>query len=708
MVVSGIIRPPPEIRAVADRTASYVAKNGRAFEDRILKSDKGKAPKFGFLQPDSPFHAYYEDKINFYINGGDDEAEKKKAEEAKAAKLAAEKSQAKAPPKETARKKEKTQKASAIDPIAKALLAQRAKINEIKTKHSSSQDKETSQSESQPAIPIPPPSPLEMVSIVAPSNVSQAQLETIQLVAQMSAMDGKGGSFLHQLSTREWNNPEFFFCQPRHAHFAYFSALVDAYRRILGSWTAAANNANESGAKQPTKATLHEALDDIAYRVEFNREMEKQQRSQEEEGEVTAIDWHDFVVVETIDFPADEKVELGMFPPPPPPPSKTTNGHVASMPTGDDMDESDEEGETLRVVHSYTPKVVGTANPHEARAIDPITGRSVAVADMPEHMRIQLLDPKWAEERKKFQDKQKDSNLVGGDAIASNLSRFSQARGDMFGKSVRLRTLHRAENILSLLLSNISHVHPSQLPQEQELLDTAKVSKRRLEEANRIIRDQASQTGPAFPPQGTSAPASIPGYAATAPNGAGVEPMVKRMRVGTEPGIPPPPPPPPGPPFGTEHPPTTVVPPPPPMPANQAPSVMEQSSNPMADALLPNNSLMAPESAPAAKTLLSEADFRASLNKPEVILQIRIPNDSSQMAWNFYGQILSLSVDVMSKIKDVKADLSRTHLNGMPVNKMQFKDPSSGFLNNNQSLAALNIGPTATLELVPKTRGGRR
>ena len=103
----------------------------------------------------------------------------------------------------------------------------------------------------------------------------------------------------------------------------------------------------------------------------------------------------------------------------------------------DAMDESDEEEEeTIRVVPSYTPKVVAPTNLQQARAIDPITGKSVSVADMPEHMRIQLLDPKWAEERKKFQEKQKDSNLVGGDAIVSNISRFAQARGDLFGKSV--------------------------------------------------------------------------------------------------------------------------------------------------------------------------------------------------------------------------------------------------------------------------------
>ena len=78
MVITGVIRPPPEIRAVADRTASYVAKNGRAFEQRILGSAKGKTPKFAFLQTSSPFHAYYEDRIKFYAEGGDDSDDKEK------------------------------------------------------------------------------------------------------------------------------------------------------------------------------------------------------------------------------------------------------------------------------------------------------------------------------------------------------------------------------------------------------------------------------------------------------------------------------------------------------------------------------------------------------------------------------------------------------------------------------------------------------
>jgi splicing factor 3A subunit 1 len=479
MVITGVIRPPPEIRAGADRTASYVAKNGRAFEARILTSAKGKTPKFAFLQPTSPFHAYYEDRIQFYGDGGEDNAgtgteekkteqqqpaeadadsSKKENDDKKSTTAAAKTSKTTTTPKETVRKKEKTQKASAINPIAKALLAQRAKITQAKAK----KEKESEQTEGEQQqqlqqmvlLPLPPPPPLELVTIVAPSTLSASQIETIQLVAQFAALDGKGGPFLHQLTLREWTNSDFSFCQPRHAHFAYFSALVDAYRRILGLWTASASiKSNGVPIINDADDDAQFALEEAAYRAEYEREMDLR-KSQQEDGEVVAIDWQDFVVVETIDFPVDEKVELSMLPPPPPLPSsqkaaqQSSNGNAAAASNNsseqaaaamddDDDSDDDEEEETIRVVPSYTPKVVGPSNPQQARAIDPITGKSVSVADMPEHMRIQLLDPKWAEERKKFQEKQGGSNLVGGDAIVNNISRFAQARGDLFGKSVR-------------------------------------------------------------------------------------------------------------------------------------------------------------------------------------------------------------------------------------------------------------------------------
>jgi splicing factor 3A subunit 1 len=159
-------------------------------------------------------------------------------------------------------------------------------------------------------------------------------------------------------------------------------------------------------------------------------------------------------------------------------------------------------------------------------------------------------------------------------------------------------------------------------------------------------------------------------------------------------------------PAGLPPQPTTTLapPPPPPPPATDSPKV---SGIPMADAMLNAGSN---DGAEAEETkLLSESDFIASLPRPEVTLQIRVPNDPTQIAWNFHGQILSLTVNALSTIKQVKTDLSQRHLNGMPINKVQLKDPGAGFYNNNDAtLAYLNIGPTATLELLAKTRGGRR
>jgi splicing factor 3A subunit 1 len=61
--VTGVIIPPPEIRAIIDKTAIYVAKGGKSFEQKILDSKEGKTAKFNFLKDFDPYHAYYELKI---------------------------------------------------------------------------------------------------------------------------------------------------------------------------------------------------------------------------------------------------------------------------------------------------------------------------------------------------------------------------------------------------------------------------------------------------------------------------------------------------------------------------------------------------------------------------------------------------------------------------------------------------------------------
>ena len=61
--VVGVIIPPPDIRSVVDKTAQFVARNGKSFEARIQGSAEGKSTKFNFMKQYDPYHAYYEQKI---------------------------------------------------------------------------------------------------------------------------------------------------------------------------------------------------------------------------------------------------------------------------------------------------------------------------------------------------------------------------------------------------------------------------------------------------------------------------------------------------------------------------------------------------------------------------------------------------------------------------------------------------------------------
>ena len=54
-----IIIPPPDVQPVIDKMASYVAKNGRSFED-VVRSRPGASQKFSFLTPGDRCYFLYE------------------------------------------------------------------------------------------------------------------------------------------------------------------------------------------------------------------------------------------------------------------------------------------------------------------------------------------------------------------------------------------------------------------------------------------------------------------------------------------------------------------------------------------------------------------------------------------------------------------------------------------------------------------------
>ena len=277
-------------------------------------------------------------------------------------------------------------------------------------------------------------------------------------------------------------------------------------------------------------------------------------------------------------------------------------------------------------------------------------------------MRIQLLDPKWAEEKKRFQEKQKESNLVSGDAIATNISRLvGEAATDA----------------------------------------------------------PAPQAGPSLPPPSRPGPGPGPAPGGRPRNDLMGLPPPKRARMNLPPpatGVGPPsggrpggfsrPPPPSG--GGMRLPPPRMPPRPPGMQSSQPFDTIGNASARGGTGGPGYPSRPPPGPTAAEKRELVPADeFAASLNSPEVTLEIQIPNDPTQATWNFHGQTVSVQVNVKSTIKTVKEQL-RGQLNGIPVTKLQLKHNLLGFPKDASTLAELNLGPLVNLEMVPRKRSRRK
>ncbi len=57
-----VILPPPDIRAIADKTAEFVSRNGVEFEARIIATNAGN-PKFRFMNSDDVYRMYFDFKV---------------------------------------------------------------------------------------------------------------------------------------------------------------------------------------------------------------------------------------------------------------------------------------------------------------------------------------------------------------------------------------------------------------------------------------------------------------------------------------------------------------------------------------------------------------------------------------------------------------------------------------------------------------------
>lgn len=84
----------------------------------------------------------------------------------------------------------------------------------------------------------------------------------------------------------------------------------------------------------------------------------------------------------------------------------------------------------MRIRSDYVPRAQqrAKANPAAASAICPNCGQSILLSELDKHLQVELLDPRWKEQRAKADSRFASTNL-GGTDVAANLKRFRARTG---------------------------------------------------------------------------------------------------------------------------------------------------------------------------------------------------------------------------------------------------------------------------------------
>lgn len=264
---AGVVLPPRDIRAIVEKTAGYVARNGIVFEERIREKEKHN-PKFSFLSSNDAYSAFYAWRLDEVREG-------------------------------------------------RGTAVSAGRVGEATVVP-------------EPDKPQGPAAPPEFHFSARMPNINAQDLDVVRLTALFVAKNGR--SFMTTLSQKEARNYQFDFLRPQHSLYQFFSRLVDQYTVFLQSASADAaktQRARVQDLENNSNDRFHifgRAKQRAAW-VKFQEEQKhkKEEEAEKEKLEYAQIDWHDFVVVETVLFEeADDQADL-------PPPTSLNDLQSASL-----------------------------------------------------------------------------------------------------------------------------------------------------------------------------------------------------------------------------------------------------------------------------------------------------------------------------------------------------------------------------------------
>ncbi len=134
--------------------------------------------------------------------------------------------------------------------------------------------------------------------------------DIIKLTALFTARRGR--SFLAALSANEGRNFQFDFLRPTHSLFPYFNRMVEQYTNILNPMPQTIQKISERATPRSKWELLARSRKFALWeRTKREREQKKADDKEAERRAFAEIDWHDYAIVQTIEFTvADMGAEL--------------------------------------------------------------------------------------------------------------------------------------------------------------------------------------------------------------------------------------------------------------------------------------------------------------------------------------------------------------------------------------------------------------
>ncbi len=487
--------------------------------------------------------------------------------------------------------------------------------------------------------------------------------DIIRLTAQFVARNGH--QFQIGLMNREQKNAQFDFLKPNNPFNPFFLGLVDSYTRCaLAGKGISEKLMSDYGDKQ-------DLLDRLIIQHEWEVEEAKKQKSKEEKEEQVTIDWHDFVVVETITF---EDEPLPRIPVPEEPTTQPQAG-----PTEMDTDDIEMDVEEpvpkkpleIKVRKDYVKPTLGAVTHGAKFQKCPQCGQDIPVDEMERHIKIELLDPKYRSQRLAAEEKNKNPVMVSDDEITQNLGAFAKKRADIFGETEEVTKVedkpaqdkviwdgHAASIAKTLTAKNIEESRPPPQQQPTTSVPTA---------------------------VGTSRPPAPPQPSKPSPSAAPPPPPVAVSTISKPPQGPAPPP----------RMMNTF-----PAPIAEEPKAKKPKIEEAPLPLQPEESFLAKHSVRGHTLFTTDMCVQGPFT-----LQVQCPVEDDKPEWKLVGQSLSITLDHKDTVKVLKEKI-KDHI-GIPPNKQKLKG-NGHHLKDTPTMAFYNFTQGSVVSLSIRERGGKR